>query len=134
MNETNDNRFYVHSGKKTDLIIPIHARIGEDSRLFCIITDVGTELKPFTYYASAPLVVRFTSLELKYGTRDEESVHFSLIPKGLYTVLKTEEDSIEYGRVQVMCTEMPLLSTEEGQYSISLVDYLPLSFKIDVGR
>lgn len=132
VNETSENRFYVHSDRKTDLIIPIHTRIGEDSRVFCIVTDVGIESKPSTYYASAPFVVRFTSLKLKYGPRDEESVHFDLTPKGLHTVLKTEEDAIESGRVQVVCTEMPLLSSEEGKYSFSLVDYLPLSFNIDV--
>ena len=125
VNETSENRFYVHSDRKTDLIIPIHTRIGEDSRVFCIVTDVGIESKPSTYYASVPFVVRFTSLKLKYGPRD-------LTPKGLHTVLKTEEDAIESGRVQVVCTEMPLLSSEEDKYSVSLVDYLPLSFNIDV--
>lgn len=133
LNETEENRFYIHSNTEKVLFFPIVSRVGEDTRLYCRVTDLGLDSRPSTTFASAPFVTRFSSLKLKYTKRDEESVHFELLPKGLYTILKGEEDAVESGRIRVECTELPLFPvSEETSHAVTATGFLPIGFQVEV--
>ena len=91
--ESDVNRFYFHSGVDSTALISFSPAVGVESRLFCRITDLGIPGNPVYEYVGDSFVVRYTSISLEYLARQNATVTFTLLPKGLYPVFKTSNGS-----------------------------------------
>ena len=90
--ESDVNRFYFHSGVDYAPRISFSPAVGVESRLFCRITDLGIPENPVYEYVGDSFVVRYTSISLEYLARQNATVTFTLLPKGLYPVFKLSEE------------------------------------------
>ena len=98
--ESDENRFYFHSGMDYTPIISFSPSVGVESRLFCRITDLGVPESPTYEYVGDPFVVRYTSISLEYLARQNATVTFTLLPKGLYAVSKDPKPVKEFQEFQ----------------------------------
>ena len=138
--ESDTNRFYFHSGIDYDPLISFSPSVGVESRLFCRITDLGIPETPIYEYVGDPFVIRYTSLSLEYLARQNATVTFNLLPKGLYAYPKpakpqNESDPasaiVEKGLLQVECKEQPLFTSHYETRRVSIPPApLPLQFTV----
>lgn len=107
--------------------------IGESSRLFCKVYDLGVVEKPFYVFTSDPFVLRFSTLKLQYVNREESTVHFEVLPKHFYIESQNATAGFESGEIEMVCSCNPLFEPAgENKQIITMRGFLPLYFDIRV--
>lgn len=131
--ETDSNRFYYHSNKGYEQQLPISPEIGESSRLFCKVFDLGVVGSPMYMFTSDPFVIRYSTLSLQYLHRSEDEAYFKVHPQQLYTETLPSSSSFESGEIEMVCSRHFLFSKTEDDYPhLSIRGFLPLHFSVEV--
>lgn len=131
--ESESNRFYFHSNRVYDQKISIHVEIGESSRLYCKVFDLGISEKPVMLFESDPFVIRYSVLELRKLSQDDRNARFEIIPKQFYVEQQNSTAVFESGEIELYCDLKSVTSEKHDDISaISMRGYLPLQFDISV--
>ena len=131
--ESELNRFYFHSNRVYDQKFPIHVEIGESSRLYCKVFDLGISEKPVMLFESDPFVIRYSVLELRKLSQDDRNARFEIIPKQFYVEQQNSTAVFESGEIELYCDLKSFTSEKHDDISaISMRGYLPLQFDISV--
>lgn len=131
--ETDSNRFYYHSNKGYEQQLPISPEVGESSRLFCKVFDLGVVGSPVYMFTSDPFIIRYSTLSLQYLHRSEDEAYFKVNPQQLYIESLPSSSSFESGEIEMVCTRHFLFSKTEDEYPyLSIRGFLPLHFSVEV--
>ena len=133
--ESESNRFYFHSNRMYDQKVPIHVEIGESSRLYCKVFDLGISEKPVMLFESDPFVIRYSLLELRKLSQDDRNTRFEIIPKEFYVEQQNSTVAFESGEIELYCDLTSVTSEKQSDMSaITMRGYLPLQFDISVNE
>ena len=130
--ETDRNRFYFHSRQLFTPEVPIDVELGETSRMFCKVFDLGLSGTHVSMFSSDPFILRYSSLEFQYIEKEERFFQFEIHPKHYYIETLNNTAQQESGEVEMRCYLTPLYDQATEKEIVFLRGFVPLQFQIQV--